>query len=109
MPRSCSSQVKTKIKNGVLLFPAASIFGLSLHKGFRGAPAGDVSLLIAALAKCGIRVIRVFLTQEFSLISSSKMMGDPEFHMAGCAWNKLSFPLHVMLQLFEVDRKKCHF
>lgn len=38
-------------------------------------------------------------------------MGDPEFHMADRAWNKLSFPvsLHLKLQLFEVDRKKFHY
>lgn len=38
-------------------------------------------------------------------------MGDPGFHMADCAWNRLFFPvsMHVMLQLFEVDRKKFHF
>lgn len=114
VPRSCLSQVKTKIKNGVLSFPATSILGLSLHQRFRGAPAlgpGDVSLLIAALAKCGSREIRVFLTQEFSLIAPNKMMGDPGFHVADSAWNNLSFPVpvHVMLQLFEVNRKKFNF
>lgn len=60
---------------------------------------GDVSLLIAALVKCSNRVIRVFLTQEFSLIAPNKVMGDPGFNMADCAWNKLYFPVsvHVML------------
>lgn len=53
------SQVKRKIKDGVLSFPVAYIIGFSLHQRLREVPAfgpGDVLLSVAALDKQGSSV-----------------------------------------------------